>query len=468
MTLKSVTKKIGERLMIYITRKFLIILISIGVCSPFMLFAKDFPKSCKEIKELNHSSLSGTYMIAPDGNSNKPVEAYCDMESDKVGLTFYLVKNGITTRKVTDNDSCQELGLEIFAPRTKEDYENARKYLLSINAPLSFGPLGVYHPTHNQEDWFLPFGWASFTPMNSKYAGSLFGWKSTAGDTWWISDSTDVFEPNGDYYKGCWLGISYDNSGKVDWYNDEQCDFSYDTYLCMSADNYAPPSSPSPCQLYAVQDNGLNDSQFFTINPNTLEVKALGKYYLAHDIEALDAHPDTDVLYAASGDDTERPGYLYKVNAKTGELIKIGSTGFAEIEGLSFHTDGTLWGLAKGDGLVQVNPETAVSKVVVSTDVQVEDLTWNNDGTLLYIAQDTHLWVYDRVEIKKACDLPGHTEALEMLPNNTLLVGMHGQKKLLDFQVIDLETCKTIIGVGIPTEYDDVEGIAWPAKACTK
>jgi hypothetical protein len=454
--------------MIYITRKFLIILISIGVCSPFMLFAEDFPKSCKEIKELNNSSLNGIYTIVPDGkDNNKPLEVYCDMESDKVGLTFYLVKNGITTRKVTDNDSCQKLGLEIFAPRIKDDYENARKYLLSINAAQSFGPLGVYHPTFNKDDWWLPFGWTSFTPMNSEYAGRLFGWKSTAGDIWWISNSSSIFEPNGDYYKNCWLDISYDDSGKVDWYNDERCDFSYNTYLCMSADNYAPPSPP-PCQLYVVQDDGLNDSLFFTINPNTLEIRVLGKYYPAHDIEALDAHPDTDALYAASGDNTERPGYLYKVNKKTGALKKIGSTGFAEIEGLSFHNNGTLWGWAKGDGLIKINPKTAASQMIISTDIQVEDLTWNNDGTLLYVAQDTHLLVYDRVEIKKACDLPGHTEALEMLPDNTLLVGIHGQKKLLDFQVINLETCETVIGVGIPTEYDDVEGIAWPAKVCSQ
>ncbi len=38
------------------------------------------------------------------------------------------------------------------------------------------------------------------------------------------------------------------------------------------------------CQLYAVNDKGLNNSQFFTISPITLEVNALGDTKKAHDI----------------------------------------------------------------------------------------------------------------------------------------------------------------------------------------
>ena len=53
-----------------------------------------------------------------------------------------------------------------------------------------------------------------------------------------------------------------------------------------------------------------------------------------------------------------------------------------------------------------------------------------------------------------------------MLPDGTLLLGRHGSEKLLEFQSLDLETCETVMGVGISTESDDVEGIAWPATAC--
>ncbi len=96
----------------------------------------------------------------------------------------------------------------------------------------------------------------------------------------------------------------------------------------------------------------------------------------------------------------------------------------------------------------------------------IEGLTWNNDGTLLYAAQDTNLWKSDGQTIERVCDLSGHTEALEMLPNNLLLIGVHGEKNIFDLKIIDLGTCDLVQGVGIPTKYNDIEGIAWPEKAC--
>ncbi|EDN72822.1 hypothetical protein BGS_0480 [Beggiatoa sp. SS] len=106
--------------------------------------------------------------------------------------------------------------------------------------------------------------------------------------------------------------------------------------------------------------------------------------------------------------------------------------------------------------------------MVLPSSVQIEDLTWNNEGTQLYGAQDTNLWVSDGQNVEKACDLPGHTEALEMLPDNQLLLGVHGNKHILNFEIMDLTTCDLVQGVGIPTDYNDVEGIAWPEKACAE
>jgi hypothetical protein len=122
-----------------------------------------------------------------------------------------------------------------------------------------------------------------------------------------------------------------------------------------------------------------------------------------------------------------------------------------------------------GEGLISIDPKNGPSgSLVFSSKVKVEDLTWNNDGTKLYAAQDTNLWVSDGQRVEKACDLPGHTEALEMLPDNRLLIGVHGKQNLLEFEVIDIDTCDLVQQVGIPTDYDDVEGIAWPTKACAK
>jgi len=234
-----------------------VIALSLGmlVASPVLA---DSPKSCKDIKKKNNSSLSGNYIIDPDGNGgNEPFEVYCDMASGNVGLTFYLVTNGLTTGKVTDNDSCQELGLKIFAPRTEEDYDRARQYLLSIGAQGSFGPLGVYHPSNNPS--------TVYTPMNSDHAGTQFGWTSTTGDKWWISNRSDISEPNGDYTPGVWLGTWYDSTGNVSWYNDLFSGYSYSTYLCMSEDNYATVSDDDGVCI-APLDIGAGCYQYKTPN----------------------------------------------------------------------------------------------------------------------------------------------------------------------------------------------------------
>ncbi len=54
-----------------------------------------------------------------------------------------------------------------------------------------------------------------------------------------------------------------------------------------------------------------------------------------------------------------------------------------------------------------------------------------------------------------------------MLPDNLLLLGVHGNQNILNFKVMDLATCDLVQGVGIPTKYDDVEGMASP-EACAE
>jgi len=235
-------------------------------------------------------------------------------------------------------------------------------------------------------------------------------------------------------------------------------------------------TSEGTCQLYGVNDGGLNNSQLFTVNPDTHEVKKLGSLYEGKDIEALAAHPTTGVLYAASGDDTDgdgQDGHLYTVKTETGELTDKGYTGFDEIEGLTFDSNGTLWAWAKDDGLITINTQSGVGTMEKEfPGVLIEDLTWNNAGTHIYASENTNLWVYEHATktAKLACsNLPGETEALEMLPDGTLLLGIHGAKKIIQFQALNVETCEIVFGVDIPTlpGINDVEGIAWPEQACS-
>lgn len=229
------------------------------------------------------------------------------------------------------------------------------------------------------------------------------------------------------------------------------------------------------CLLYAVHDEGRRDTQFFTVDPvQNFEIQLLGKLHFQKDIEALDIEPDTNQIFAAAGDDGTHPGHLYKVNAHTGGLLRIGDTTFKEINGLSFKSDeGSLWGWAEGEGLISINTQTGHGTLKIAYDGPVEDITWDNLGMILYGVEKKRLLAYNSQtnELNHLnCTLPGgKVEALEMLPDGQLLFGIHNDKAL-SLHALDIESC-SLVGINISTQIDgmvldDVEGMAWPVEAC--
>jgi hypothetical protein len=230
------------------------------------------------------------------------------------------------------------------------------------------------------------------------------------------------------------------------------------------------------CQVFAVHDERVSDSQFLTFSPNTQQVQLLGSLKSKHDLEALAINSNGE-LYAASGNRSNaKAGYLYQVNKTTGELTEIGFTGFDEIDALAFTSDGILWGWAQGKGLLTINPKTAQSTVIYDYRGEIEDLTWNSAGTLLYGVENLHqqedggskLWVYDTNanRLNTVCEeLMGtlEVEALEtfthpLLPNDLLFLGIHGQTTL---PLIDPNSCQPFpLGQDVETGYNDIEGIA--------
>jgi hypothetical protein len=234
--------------------------------------------------------------------------------------------------------------------------------------------------------------------------------------------------------------------------------------------------SPATCQLYAVNDKGLNNSQFFTITLDNHEVSKLGPLYQKHDIEALAVHPQTNLIYAASSDNVAKgnsKGHLYLVDGENGQLFPMdNTTGFNEIEDLAFSADGTLWAWAKGDGLLTIDRATGVGHLEIPSNILVEGLTLSKDkGTVFYGTVNTDLWVYDMdaSSLEVTCpNLFGETEALEMMADGLLLTGTH-KDKTLSLHAFDPNTCQVVVGADISTNpFDDVEGIALPLKACAK
>jgi len=173
--------------------------------------------------------------------------------------------------------------------------------------------------------------------------------------------------------------------------------------------------------LYVVNDRGLNNSQLYYTELFSPAFVPLGPLYEDCDLEALDISK-TDDLYAAAGDNTPRPGHLYKVNKKDGDIVDLGDLGgptlLDEVDAISFNpANGQLWGWAQCEGLFTVpqiptasqsiqplvdktnpkckKPTSAVPNIaanlVFSYPAEVEDIEWNEDGSVLYAVENEHL-----------------------------------------------------------------------------
>jgi len=217
--------------------------------------------------------------------------------------------------------------------------------------------------------------------------------------------------------------------------------------------------------IYGIHDEGTNNTQFFTINPQTLVTTPLGSLQTRYDIEAVALHPTTGALYAASGPNNTRNqrGYLFSVNKQTGILTAIGYTGYNTVPGLSFRNDGTLWGWASGKGLIQINPTTGKGSIKYSSGLSVGDIAWSNDGTTLYIVTtDKRLYRYNPISktLTRITDnLPSNIEALDVRSDGLLMMGIHNSSQI---RAYDLSKKEFVSSQNIKTIYNDIEGIAWP------
>ena len=199
-----------------------------------------FDSSCKALRD-SGITTSGNYDIDTDGEGPiAPVTVYCDMTTGEGGWTFLQKINSKSVNHINDSDGCADHGLQMFSPRSQQDYNLARDYMLSLGYNEALGPLGIYHPNHGGGG-----GQAAYRPMNTYDANNAsdYGWVATAGPDWWASNLTTVHEPSGDYRSGCWLDWDYDADGNVTWYNDfdgdddQSCAYSHFNYMCIHPDN---------------------------------------------------------------------------------------------------------------------------------------------------------------------------------------------------------------------------------------
>ncbi len=235
----------------------------------------------------------------------------------------------------------------------------------------------------------------------------------------------------------------------------------------------------SVCFLYGVQDDvNKRNTQLLTIDTDIFEVSPFGKPYKKLNLHAMDFHPLTNQLYAITS-----KGKLHQVDHKTLIQTEFGDTGFKTVDDITFHPDGTLWGWSSKNGLFQFNnnkrnqPLLRKAKMVLpyKEELKLEDLTWNNAGTILYAVanfnQGAIVWNYKPDKeaenaISRVCNnlinsFGTEIIAMETLPDDTLLFGFR-ENDSLSFAVIDVQTCDIVKQTEVPTDYNEIKSIAWP------
>ena len=222
------------------------------------------PSSCGDILSNNQNPDNGNYIIDNNGNE---FQVYCIFEPSGSlvadSYTMKYVENGKTTRSLSDDNTCTDYGMQLFVPRSPEEYDIAKNYVSNTygkdpsnwdsafssgNVGGGLGPMGLYYtdtfvgPEDNYDS-----SQSAFTGKNvhsfhygsntidedTKHSGS--GWLTFLDtDRFWIAgNEIDSNEPNGDYTPESWLGFEWSNNGDVSDFNDDQNNaYGYDSYLC--------------------------------------------------------------------------------------------------------------------------------------------------------------------------------------------------------------------------------------------
>lgn len=196
------------------------------------------------------------------------------------------------------------------------------------------------------------------------------------------------------------------------------------------------------CSLYGIADKNKTDSEFFKLALPSGPATKVGVTRAGYDIEAIDAHPQTGVIYGLTGAE-DRPTNekkLLTLSQTTG--IPDWSTGIQldinvadEYQGASFHpVTNELWATGDDLGLRTINLTTGVSTIKKNVAGQPEAMAWNMDGTKLYYTYGFDMHVYDPAtnNVSQVCaNLGSEIEGMEMDHEGDLIIGYHKEPKNL-------------------------------------
>jgi len=219
-----------------------------------------YAETCSNLISYDSSKDSGYYNITFNDNET---EVYCSFNNTLLNTsetyTFKYIQDGEVTQGISDNNTCQKYGLQLFVPRSQNEYNISVDYVSNIYgySPSNWatytnggrnngglGPMGLYY-NESFEGNPSQLGDSQFETKNlhsSHYGTNSIdepeydndeGWRTFLDtDKFWLSSGTVDSEPNGDYVPNTWLGFSWDKNGDITDFNDQTNKYGYSSYLC--------------------------------------------------------------------------------------------------------------------------------------------------------------------------------------------------------------------------------------------
>ena len=180
-----------------------------------------FLTSCKAYLDSGLSVGDGNYTIDPDGPGGEdPIEVYCDMTSG--GYSIKTVTNDTALFAPAAEAYCSDnFGMQLFVPRTESHLTNA----VATYGAEYFHIMGIY-PNFNGAR-------CTNTPFNSS---SCFNWSPNDNGVWYVSNRTNIAEPNGDNVVGHSMGYWFTGTS-ISHYNDFPTGYSSATFACSAIDD---------------------------------------------------------------------------------------------------------------------------------------------------------------------------------------------------------------------------------------
>jgi hypothetical protein len=244
------------------------------------------------------------------------------------------------------------------------------------------------------------------------------------------------------------------------------------------ADAQASPTPVANCYVYAVHEITTSQSQFFVVNTVAKTKTLIGSAYNNDVFEDLDIDPSTKILYSFANNGASSPysissGHLYRIDSTNGKAFDVGDANTSDVEAISFRPGDTtnIWFWEEQDGLYRINKTNVSGKTKVKSSPNSDDfqgMTWNNDGSKLYLSTETgHFWQYDP-STNNMTDLASNmgtdNDSMNMRPDGHIMSSVEGSGTNITLFAYD-PIAKAKVGtedIIINAAQYDFEGLVWP------